>query len=432
MNFSVAWYLFYTLMIVLAVERFSKIFFEESRTQFPISIASYVILFILMGIPVLSWNIPVVRMVIGLSATFIITLNYKTSIIERIAYCLCCFVNIALFEGLLFTLVYKPYLPLNFHVTSMALDVSYYVFIIMGLIIYFNAFLLSYLLKNIRKKSITSQMFLILAIVIPGFAIIMLNLVLLHMPRIIAITILAIIYGLYVLTLHVHNVLSATYEENLKFSLHAQEKEYYFNQCKLMQESTENIKSIRHDMKFHLSTVKDFATANKAEAAAEYLSVLLGDIEKSEVYSSTKNIAFDSIINFKLNNAKIEGFTPEIRLLIPPAVNIEVADIVTILGNLLDNALDALADAPNKMLKLDIEFSKGSLFIRIENTFDGIVKYSEGKAGDAKHIVTRKDGSNHGYGLNNVRKSAEKYDGHVDISHEGNIFSVGVLLYVDE
>jgi sensor histidine kinase regulating citrate/malate metabolism len=110
-----------------------------------------------------------------------------------------------------------------------------------------------------------------------------------------------------------------------------------------------------------------------------------------------------------------------------------VSDVVTILGNLLDNAFDAVAKVEDKMIKLDVESSKGSLYIKIDNTFDGEVKYADG-ADNAEEldrvIVSRKTASGHGYGLSNIRKSVEKYDGHMDVSHEGNIFSVGILLYV--
>ena len=74
-----------------------------------------------------------------------------------------------------------------------------------------------------------------------------------------------------------------------------------------------------------------------------------------------------------------------------------------------------------------MEFNHENLFIRVDNSFDGEVKYDDKKE---KTIVTRKDGDNHGYGLKNIQKSIEKYNGHLDISHEDNIFSVGILLYV--
>ena len=44
-------------------------------------------------------------------------------------------------------------------------------------------------------------------------------------------------------------------------------------------------------------------------------------------------------------------------------------------------------------------------------------------------IISRKEGNNHGYGLKNIINAVDKYDGHIDISHDGSIFSVGVLLY---
>ena len=48
------------------------------------------------------------------------------------------------------------------------------------------------------------------------------------------------------------------------------------------------------------------------------------------------------------------------------------------------------------------------------------------------NIVTRKNGKDHGLGLKNVRKSVEKYNGHIDISHNENAFSAGVLLYMSD
>ncbi|MDR2591168.1 MAG: GHKL domain-containing protein, partial [Oscillospiraceae bacterium] len=100
-------------------------------------------------------------------------------------------------------------------------------------------------------------------------------------------------------------------------------------------------------------------------------------------------------------------------------------------GNLLDNTLDAVSKVEEKFIKLDIEYSRESLFILVENTFDGAVKYAEEADDKGKQIITQKIGGEHGHGLKNIRKSVEKYNGHFEIRHEGNIFSVTILLYVD-
>ena len=74
-----------------------------------------------------------------------------------------------------------------------------------------------------------------------------------------------------------------------------------------------------------------------------------------------------------------------------------------------------------------MEYSRESLFIEVQNTFDGIVKYAdEGE----RCIATRKTGDGHGHGLENIRRSVEKYNGHMDVTHADGIFSVSVLLYV--
>jgi sensor histidine kinase regulating citrate/malate metabolism len=203
------------------------------------------------------------------------------------------------------------------------------------------------------------------------------------------------------------------------------EKEYYYTQCKLMQESVEQVKSIRHDLKIHLATIKGYAADINADEITNYLNNLLGEIHDSETYSNTGNITFDSIINFKLSHAGQDNIKADLCLLIPPALEIEMADIVTIIGNLLDNALEAIAKAEEKWLKLDIEYSKGGLFIKLENTFNGEITYAE----DEKRILSNKNSDSHGYGLKNINKSVEKYDGYMKITHEGNIFSTVVFLY---
>ena len=236
-----------------------------------------------------------------------------------------------------------------------------------------------------------------------------------------------------IMMLVLYNAFYKMQKNSIEKATEQAEKEYYSSQLKLMQDSAEQIKSIRHDMKLHLSAAKYLAEKD-AQAAEEYLSNLLGDITKSEIYSDTGNISFDSIINFKLNNAKIENLKLELNSLIPSEIDINIADIVTILGNLLDNALEALASpkVSEKILKLDIELSKASLFIQIENTFDGNLKFAKGKNGELNHLITRKENSNnnHGHGLKNIRHSVEKYNGQMTISCEDNVFSVAVVLYL--
>jgi signal transduction histidine kinase len=418
----------YTFVVMLSIERLMGVFFEKRRTSLLITIGSYLLFFIFLSIGVL-FDIPIFEIFAAL--TFIvISLNYESSPIKKIVAAVCSYLCIQMIQAI-FMVITDTY-PNGLE--NLGSDVAALLFLASGFVNYVIASFLRRF-KNIKKSAMLLPVSWISLLIVPLISITMivtqfLFLAYLPQPIVVTIGIMAVVITMF--AFYFQDAVSKAYEDKLKSALNIQEKEYYFTQCRLMQESVESIKSIRHDMKFHLAMARDLAAENKADEAADYLNGLLGDIEKNEIYSNTKNIAFDSIINFKLNNTKQENIKLDIRLLIPPDLNIEVADIVTIIGNLLDNALDAVSKAPEKMIKLDIEYSRASLFIQIENTFDGVVEYAANGNEDAKRIITRKSGGEHGLGLKNIRKSVEKYNGHIDISHDEKIFSVGVLLYVDD
>jgi len=218
----------------------------------------------------------------------------------------------------------------------------------------------------------------------------------------------------------------------MRAALHTQEKEYYQAECEMMQESVRQVKAIRHDMKAHIAAMRGFTETYKVAPITEHCDALLGGMEETELYSDTGNIAFDSIINYKLKNARAQNIKAEVRMNVPQALNIELADIAVILGNLLDNALDAVARVEDRQMLLDIEYSREVLYIMAKNTFDGAVEYAEsGTESDApanRLPVSRKAGREHGYGLGNVKRAVDKYHGHMTIAHEGNEFTVTLML----
>ena len=422
-NLTTVAYLMSSVLVVFATERIMGVFFEKRRTSFLIMAASYLLYFISTSLAFLLLNIPIVILTIYLSFLFLITLNYESTMIRRITATSCTYLFI-IFVDFLIYFIFTDFPIQLFELTEQP-DLFVY---LIGSLLLFSAGILLRTFKNIRKNTITLPIFWVSALVIPVLSTVLIILIGMHLPQNAAIAVVFITFTINVFAFYLHDTISAAYEDKIKSMLHTQEKEYYFAQCQLMQESVDRVKSIRHDMKLHLAALKNYTADNKV--AADYLNHLLGDIGESEVYSDTGNISFDSIINFKLKNAKKDNIKLDINIFIPPALDMEVADVATILGNLLENALDAVAKTEEKIIYLDIAFDKGSLFIKLDNSFDGKVKYAEGSIREERVIVTRKGGEDHGHGLKNIRKSVEKYNGHMDISHEDNVFSVGILLYV--
>ena len=213
----------------------------------------------------------------------------------------------------------------------------------------------------------------------------------------------------------------------METALYAQEKEYYAKQCSLMRESSEGARSARHDVKIHMAAIKGFIARGQTSGAAEYIDGFLGGLDESRPLSQTGCLALDSVINYKLRDIQNTDIRLALRLRVPPVLEIADADIVTIIGNLLDNALEAAAKTPppaQKTLKLSVALDKGVLVIKTENTFNGEIREAAGQT-----PASLKDGSDHGHGLKNVNRSVDKYGGSMKIAHAGGVFSAKVLLY---
>ena len=435
---SFLYLLIFKLCLVLSFERLMGVFFEKRSTSLKIMIGSYLLLFLFFSFEVFFMIIDF-RLVAGIFTIIAalahlgIPLNYESSILKRFVAAVWSYLFIQMVQGAFIVAMgifqnATVYLNSNTALLILASGVFTY-----AITCFFRKF------KNIKTITMKSPASWISLLIIPVFTLILwaipleFNLIT-YLPQFLVVVMSVMAIAINIFSFYFLNTISKAYEEKLKSALHAQEKEYYFAQCLLMQESVDKVKSIHHDMKLHLATARDFTASNKADEATNYINGLLGDISEVENYSDTGNIAFDSIINFKLKNAVNDNIKLDVNVSIPPALNIEVVDVVTILGNLLDNAFDAVANVEDKRIKLTIESEKGNLFITVENTFDGVIKHakSKDKDGAEKVIATRKDGSEHGYGLKNIRKSVEKYNGHMDITHEENIFTVGILLYVDD
>lgn len=110
---------------------------------------------------------------------------------------------------------------------------------------------------------------------------------------------------------------------------------------------------------------------------------------------------------------------------IPEKLNIQPFDLNIILGNLLDNAIEAVSKLErNKVIKASIKLDRNILYINISNPFDGNIIY---KKSNLK--TTHKDKENHGFGLKSVKKAISKYNGIMNVYHTDSIFNVDVLLY---
>nr|WP_288824345.1 ATP-binding protein [uncultured Clostridium sp.] len=186
------------------------------------------------------------------------------------------------------------------------------------------------------------------------------------------------------------------------------------------------MRMLRHDFKNKLSPLCELAKSGKINELTERLSELTDMCQITKEYAVSGNSTIDSIINFKLQQAEKKNIQIKADILVPEDLSVETFDMAVILGNLLDNALEAVAQTGDRWIHIRIKYTKGRLIIVINNSFNGLVKKTEDY-----YMTRKKDEKNHGLGLKSVQKAIQKYDGAMQISHDEKGFQVKVLMYMN-
>lgn len=422
MDLIIAVYMVEQVFLVFALDKFMKVFFEKRNTSFSIYALTYVVyLAATISAFCLLNNIPLVNLICNIATIFLITLNFKSSLKRKITAVCIIYVFMFITDVFLACLY-----GLEVHSTAVMTKYDAVLgYVALGLLFYLEA-IFAQNFKNIRNNNPVSGLYWFSSAAIPLLSIFIAILIVEagNTSHVVRTVFIAALFLINVLIFYLYDSLAATYADRLKSRLNEKEKEYYYSQCELMCESMEDLRAFRHDIKNNLFVLDSYIREDQCKEAGEYLHGLIGEISVTADYSDTGNIAFDSIINYKLRKAAEYNAELEIHVSVPRNLDIDVVAVVAILGNLLDNAVDAVVKTGSGKIRLDVEYNKGRIFIYLENTYDGRINCKNGE------ILTTKSGSGHGYGLKNVRKALEKYNGCMDIEYNGELFSVDILMYV--
>lgn len=197
-----------------------------------------------------------------------------------------------------------------------------------------------------------------------------------------------------------------------------------------MKEKTDDLEFInleRHNIKQKYILMKNLL---QGKAYTELEEMLNNSMEDSFIHRkglvNTNNIVIDSIVNYKYMLALKDNIDFKAEIAIPTQIDISSEDLCVLLGNLLDNSLEAAHKVKWRgYIFCKINYSSGNLMIRIINSYDGKLK----KDKNGRIISSKKDNENHGIGLYSVSKIVEKYDGIINYELKDKEFIVDVLLY---
>lgn len=228
---------------------------------------------------------------------------------------------------------------------------------------------------------------------------------------------------LFVASFYIIFALSRSNKESEELRILRQQHEYRIQYANNIKMQYDEIRRIRHDMKQSYLVIDSLMSDKKYTEANEYIKSNISNLGKSEVIVDVGNDFVNAILNSKLTFAKSAG----IEVICSSTNNIggiDDTDLCSLLGNMLDNAIEACEKCSGeKLIETSISIRDNKCSIIVSNSVEAeILKNNKTLK------TTKKDTKNHGFGVRSIRAIAEKYGGVVNFYQERNMFNCQVVL----
>lgn len=178
----------------------------------------------------------------------------------------------------------------------------------------------------------------------------------------------------------------------------------------------EQYRSFQHDINNHLLILSGLVGEESFTAAKDYVKKLYKASESLSPHLSTGNSVLDILLREKTGYARQNGILTDCSINLPEHLSIEDMDLCVIFSNALDNAITACMEQEkdNKHIVINAGLKHSFLVMEVSNSFEGVTPVTWGT------------------GLKNIRRTAEKYRGTMEIRQENSCFQLSILLCLNE
>lgn len=187
------------------------------------------------------------------------------------------------------------------------------------------------------------------------------------------------------------------------------------------------MKAQRHDFNNHLTTIYGMIQLDKIQETKRFILSLGEKINNLNDLVDVKHPVIHAIVNIKKQKALGMDIPIELDLQMDDDLPYDYIDLSIVLGNLLDNAIEAnkAIDLPSRSITARLVQRDGFLNVNIQNNKVTTTQYKES---NGKGKTTKGDTENHGFGLYNVKQVVAKYKGLININDMGKSFEVDIKL----
>ncbi len=222
---------------------------------------------------------------------------------------------------------------------------------------------------------------------------------------------------------------NATLQEHVRMTdrlLNAQANHY-----KALTEHIETARMARHDLRHHILALQTYLQRGQYGQLEEYLKKYEDRLLTSEQPSLSRHYIVDAILQHYKSVASADGIELMLKAEIPSVLAVDDFDVCIILGNVLENAIEACRrmTAGERFISLRIRQVGRMLVLTLDNSHDGVVKASP----ESEAFLSRKrSGDQEGIGLTSVRSVIAKYQGVLELKYTKQVFKTSIMLKLPE
>lgn len=305
---------------------------------------------------------------------------------------------------------------------------------VMEIICYLVMLLLTLLISIIRKKTVISRLDIKgwIAFALYPLTTLIISIFMIYIPvdqipqavfRIILGFVVCMLFLSIIQLFLLENVMQREYEIYSKQVL-IDQAEYVNQMYRTLSEEREIHKARSHDYLNHLNTLLVLAEGNDRTREIDYLKDQIGEESERVDIIDTGDAVINAVLNIKYREAKKKGIVMPLMIDDLSDLNINESDIVTILSNILDNAIEAAEKCDTKKVVLQISKQDEGKTLHIDSSNTYVGELSD----DTSFNTTKKDKDNHGYGLSNIRYAVEKNNGECIIDAKDGMFRIVITI----
>lgn len=206
---------------------------------------------------------------------------------------------------------------------------------------------------------------------------------------------------------------------------------FYKYQDKVTQVQLEEVNHIymtmrgwRHDYHNHMQKIRAHLALGQYGEVDRYIDLMETELAGIELKYNTGNAGVDAMLNSKLTLAEKNGLRVKCDAALPEDLSINQLDLCVLLGNLIDNAIEAcekIEDMQGRFLRVYMCVQKQQLYISVSNATNEVIRKLD------REYITNKRG-NHGHGLRRINLIVEKHQGYINRQNEPGVFATEIML----